>query len=206
MKKLLLLAVASAFVTSCSSTYMADVAPETAGYEIGNVSVGGFNASSVVTYCKNHHTGCIETHGVQVHRDSGVNNVTKVAAAAAYAGGATGDVLSGLGTLKYGQAWKGFSDDGFHFSHEGLPGTNINVEGSRAHSGGSYSDADANSRSKSEASAGASADARAKAKPHITNINGTSYSFQLHLYETTGRIVFAYAPSTSSWTGACTAS
>lgn len=36
---------------------------------------------------------------------------------------------------------------------------------------------------------------------HITNTTSTSYSFQLHLYEGSGRIVFAYASPTSAWTG-----
>ncbi|NNE91383.1 MAG: hypothetical protein HKN23_07030 [Verrucomicrobiales bacterium] len=178
MKQLLLLAVAGALVTSCSSTYMADVAPETADCEIGAVPVGGFNASSVVTYCKNPYTGCIETHGVQVHRDSGINNTAKLAASAAYIAGGTGDVLSGLGTLKYGQSWKNFSRNGFHFNHEGLPGTNINVEGSSAHADGS-ANAAANSRSKS--SAGASADVHNINKNYNKNDVGIGISNEVKL-------------------------
>ena len=169
MKKLLLTVVACALVTSCSSTYMGDIAPETRDCEIGAIEIGGFNASSVVSYCKNPYTGCIETSGIQVHRDSGINNAAKIAASAAAIAGGTGSVLSGVGALKYGNAWEDIADNGLTQRFEGLPETNVNIEGSSAHSGGSTSGANSNSRAR--------ANAQAFQKNHnstnvgITNIN-----------------------------------
>lgn len=154
MKQLLLTAVACALVTSCSSTYMADVAPETRDCEIGQTQIGGFNASSVVSYCKNPYTGCIETSGIQVHRDSGINNVAKLAASAGAVAGGTGSVLSGVGAIKYGNAWENIAENGLTQRFEGMGDTNINVEGSSAHAGGG------------EANAGASASAKAYQKTH----------------------------------------
>ncbi len=165
MNKLLLTAVACALVTSCSSTYMADVAPETRNCEIGGVEIGGFNASSVVSYCRNPCTGYIETAGIQVHRDSGINNTAKLAASAGAIAGGTGQVLGGVGALKYGQAWRDIARNGLTQRFEGMSDTNIHVEGSSAHSG------DSTSAAASLAGAKASASARQKTNVHNVNNN-----------------------------------
>ena len=168
MKQLLLTAVACALVTSCSSTYMADIAPETRDCEIGLTPIGGFNASSVISYCKNPYTGCIETSGIQVHRDSGINNVAKLATSAAAIAGGTGSVLSGVGAIKYGNAWEDIAEHGLSQHFSGMSDTNIHVEGSSAHAKGA--EANAGARAGARANANASASARASQKNH-NNIN-----------------------------------
>ena len=116
--------------------------------------IGGFNASSVVSYCKNPYTGCIETSGIQVHRDSGINDVAKLAASAGAIAAGTGSVLSGVGAIKYGNARENIAENGLTQRFEGMGDTNINVEGSSAHASGG------------EANAGASASAKAYQKTH----------------------------------------
>ena len=163
-KNLILCVPLIAIMAGCSTTRMAEVVPESRCSEFEKIPVQGWNTGSVITYGKNYKNGFMETAGVTVYHDSGIDNATKLAHAAGSVAMGTGSVMQGVGAIRYADAWKKFANDGFHYSHSGLPETNVNVNNSTDVASDAYSDSysdsysDATAKSKSDSSADASAD------------------------------------------------
>jgi len=170
-KKLILCAPLALVLSSCSLTRMGDVVPESRDTEYGDIAIHGFNTGSVITYGKNYKTGYMETAGVTVYHDSGIDNATKIAHAAGSVALGTGSVLQGVGQYKYGQAWESLATGGtldIVNHHFGIPENSVNVDNSTSVAvKGSRANANARGGAGGSATSTSSASSSAKADANI---------------------------------------